>query len=78
MIRKILTAYATLLEEFLSRFHNQPEGLATVGQIGNSTEEKPGKMMVCLLSVERETTGGIAAPVQRLKKGMPECSLPCC
>lgn len=69
MIRKILTTYATRLEEHLSRFHNQPEGLATVGQIGNSTEEKPNKMVVCLLSVERETTGGIAAHMQRTEDG---------
>lgn len=69
MIRKILTTYATLLEEYLSRFHNQPEGLARVGQIGNITEEKPNKMVVCLFSVERETTGGIAAPVQRTEEG---------
>lgn len=69
MIRKILTTYATRLEEYLSRFHNRPEGLATVGPIGNSTEEKPNKMVVCLLSVERETTGGIAASVQRTEDG---------
>ena len=69
MIRKILTTYATLLEEYLSRFHNRPEGLAMVGQIGNGTEEKPGKMVVSLLSVERETSGGISAPVQRTEEG---------
>ena len=69
MIRKILTTYTTLLEEYLSRFHNRPEGLATVGQIGNGTEEKPCKMVVSLLNVERETTGGISAPVQRTEEG---------
>ena len=69
MIRKILTTYATLLEEYLSRFHNRPEGLAMVGQIGNGTEEKPGKMVVSLLNVERETSGGISAPVQRTEEG---------
>lgn len=78
MIRKILTTYATLLEEYLSRFHNRPVGLATVGQIGNGTEEKPGKMVVSLLNVERETTGGISAPVNARRKGMPVCSRPCC
>ena len=77
MIRKILTTYATRLEEYLSRFYDRPEGLATVGQIGNSTEEKPNKMVVCLLSVERETTGGISAPVQRTEKVMLGCNLPC-
>lgn len=69
MIRKILTTYATRLEEYLSRFHNRPEGLAMVGQIGNGTEEKPDKMVVSLLNVERETTGGISAPMQRTEEG---------
>lgn len=69
MIRKILTTYTTLLEEYLSRFHNRPEGLATVGQMGNNTEEKPGKMVVSLLNVEREMTGGISTPVQRTEEG---------
>ena len=34
MIRKILTYYAERLEEYLSRTHRRPEGLATVGMIG--------------------------------------------
>ena len=69
MIRKILTYYAERLEEYLSRTHRRPEGLATVGMIGNSTEERPNKMVVSLLNVERETAGGIAAPVQRTADG---------
>ena len=69
MIRKILTYYAERLEEYLSRFHRRPEGLATVGMIGNSTEERPNKMVVSLLNVERETAGGITAPVQRTADG---------
>ena len=63
MIRKILTYYAERLEEYLSRFHRRPEGLATVGMIGNSAEE------LSLLNVERETAGGISAPVQRTADG---------
>ena len=69
MIRKILTYYAERLEEYLSRFHRRPEGLATVGMIGNSAEERPNKMVVSLLNVERETAGGITAPVQRTADG---------
>ena len=69
MIRKILTYYAERLEEYLSRFHRRPEGLATVGMIGNSTEERPNKMVVSLLNVERETAGGATAPVQRTADG---------
>lgn len=64
MIRRILTYYAERLDEYLSRFHHRPEGLATVGLIGNTTEERPNKMVVGLLNVERETSGGISAPVQ--------------
>ena len=45
MIRKILTYYAERLEEYLSRFYRRPEGLATVGMIGNSTEECPNSKM---------------------------------
>ncbi len=45
MIRKILTYYAERLEEYLSRFHRRPEGLATVGMIGNSAEERPNSKM---------------------------------
>ena len=69
MIRKILTYYAERLDEYLGRFHRRPEGLATVGLIGNATEESPNKMVVSLLNVERETAGGISAPVQRTPEG---------
>lgn len=69
MIRKILTYYAERLNEYLSSRHHRPEGLATVGLIGNSAEERPNKMVACLLGVERETAGGISAPVQRTKEG---------
>ena len=62
MIRKILTYYAEQLDEYLSRFYHRPEGLATVGMIGNAKEERPNKMVVALLNVERETSGGISPP----------------
>lgn len=69
MINNILITYAGLLEEYLSRFYHRPEGLVTVGQIGNSVEEKPGKMVVSLLNVEKETSGGISVPKQRTDEG---------
>ena len=76
MIKKILTYYAERLEEYLSRLHHQPEGLATVGLIGNGSEEHPNKMVVSLLNVERETAGGISAPVQRTPEGYARLSPP--
>lgn len=69
MIKKILTSYANSLDEYLSSFHNQPEGLAEVGFVGNSAEVKPNKMVVSLISIERETTGGFSAPIQRAEGG---------
>lgn len=60
MIKRILTYYADQLDEYLSRTHRQPEGLAEVGSIGGRTEECPNKMVVSLFNVERETAGGIS------------------
>lgn len=74
MIQKILTYYATRLDEYLQKKYHQPEGIAEVGYIGNSTEEKPCKMIITLLSVERETAGGISGPVQKSTDGYARLS----
>lgn len=76
MIKKILTTYAERLDEYLSRLHHQPEGLAEVGFIGNSAVMKPNKMLVSLINVERETAGGISAPVQRTMEGYTRMTAP--
>lgn len=76
MIKKILTCYAERLEEYLARTHRQPEGLVAVEVVGNGAEEKPNKMVVSLFSVERETSGGISAPVQRTTEGYARMSPP--
>ncbi len=57
MIRKILTYYATRLDEYLSRTHHRPEGLATVGLIGSAGEETPNKVVISLVNLEREASG---------------------
>lgn len=69
MIKKILSYYASRLDEYLSRLHHQPEGLAEIGLIGNSTDEKPCKLIVSLINIERETAGGISSPIQRTTEG---------
>ena len=38
VVYRMLTTYASQLEEYLSAFHRQPEGLATVGSIGNTSD----------------------------------------
>lgn len=75
-MKRILTYYAERLDEYLSRLHHQPEGLAEVSFVGNSSEEKPNKMVVSLFSIERETSGGISAPVQRSAEGYTRTSPP--
>ena len=69
MIKKVLSHYPPRLDEYLSRFHHQPEGLAEVNFIGGSTDEKPCKMVISLINAERETAGGISAPVQHTAEG---------
>lgn len=76
MIKKILTYYAACLDEYLRRLHHQPEGMAEVAFIGNSTEMKPNKMVVSLISVERETTGGISVPIRRDGSGYARMTPP--
>lgn len=76
MIKRILTCYAGRLNEYLSRLHHQPEGLVEAGFVGNSSEEKPNKMVVSLFGIERETSGGISAPVQRTAEGYTRTSPP--
>ena len=74
MIQKVLTHYAARLDEYLQKRHHQPEGIAEVGYIGNNAGEKPCKMIITLLSVERETAGGISAPVQKSTDGYARLS----
>ena len=59
MIKRILTYYAERLEEYLSRLHRQPEGLATVGLIGSAGEECPNKVVISLVNLEKETSGAM-------------------
>ena len=65
MIKTILTSFAALLDEYLRRKFPQPEGLAETGFIGNGTEEKPCKLIISLVNIEREVAGGISAGLSR-------------
>lgn len=65
MIKRILTYYVAYLDEYLRHKFPQPEGIAEVGFIGSSADEKPCKLIVSLVNIERETAGGISAGVNR-------------
>ncbi len=58
MISRILKTYAEKLNEFLSRYHSQSEGLAEVGAIGSNGSVCPNKIVVSLINPERETSVG--------------------
>lgn len=68
-MREVLTNYAERLDEYLSSFHQQPEGLATVGAIGSNADERPNKIVLTVAGVERETSGGIAAQTHTVDGG---------
>ena len=65
MIRMILTHFAARLDEYLRRKFPQPEGIAEVGFIGNGLEERPCKLIMSLVNIERETAGGISGGIRR-------------
>ena len=58
MIHEILTRYTEQLNEYLVKIHQSHEGIAAVGQIGAENRETPNKLIVSLLNIERETSGG--------------------
>lgn len=60
MIEQILTHYAECLDKYLAYTYPQSEGLATVGMIGSVDDERPNKVVVSLLKLERETAGGMS------------------
>ena len=49
MIRKILTYYAERLEEYLSRTHRRPEGLATVEYLSRTHRRPEGLATVGMI-----------------------------
>lgn len=60
MINHILTYYKNKLKENLEKEFNYPEGIVMIAPIGKEQEnDSPDKLVISLLSLERETTRGI-------------------
>lgn len=59
MIYTILSTYARQMEQYISSFIRQPEGIIEVGITAGQGEEEPCKIQLFLLNVERETAAGI-------------------
>lgn len=64
MINVVLATYARQMEQYIGSWVRQPEGLVEVGAIGAHDEDEPCKIVISLLSVERESTAAIAAKTQ--------------
>lgn len=60
MINLVLATYARQMEQYMGSWLRQPEGLVEVGAIGTQDEDEPCKIVISLLSVERESASGIA------------------
>lgn len=58
MIDSVLSAYARQMEQYMSSYVHQPEGLVEVGNIGTGEGEEPCKIRIAMLSVERESASG--------------------
>lgn len=65
MIRMVLTHFAARLDEYLRRKFPQPEGVVEVGFIGKGSDEKPCKLIISLVNIERETAAGISGGIRR-------------
>lgn len=76
MINLILATCARQMEQFLSSYFRQPEGLVEVRTISAQEEEAPGKIILSLLSVERETAQGIATKTSSASGGFSPDAFP--
>lgn len=61
MMNLVLSEYARQMEQYMTSFFRQPEGLVEVGVIGAQGEEEPCKILISLLSLEREIAHGAAS-----------------
>ncbi|MCB9018555.1 MAG: Pvc16 family protein [Paludibacteraceae bacterium] len=67
MIGRVLLRFTQHLQDYLCHSFPIPEGCAEVGFVGNSSEAKPNKVIVSLLSLERDAMAGSAS--SSIKKG---------
>ena len=75
MINTILTTYGKLLEQYLSSFFHQPEGIVEVGTLLQN-EEESNKLIISLFNIEREAAHGISNSVVRRGGGVYSSSNP--
>lgn len=53
MINRVLTMYASQMEQYMGTYFHRPEGMVEVGAIGAQVDEEPCKIQISLLNVEQ-------------------------
>lgn len=76
MINKVLTSLSQQIENYVSAFFYQPEGLIEIASISEQGEEEPNKLIISLLSFERENVQGMTSPVKKGGGNVYGASLP--
>lgn len=64
------------MEQYMGSWLRQPEGLVEVGVIGMQNEDEPCKIVISLLSVERESASGSTTGTQRTTGGFSTGNFP--
>ena len=49
MINRVLTMYASQMEQYMGTYFHRPEGMVEVGAIGAQVDEEPCKIQISLL-----------------------------
>lgn len=60
MLKDIIKYFANQLQLYLQKKHPQDGGITKVAPLGKETKQEMNKLVISLVSVERETSGGIA------------------
>lgn len=76
MINRVLTSLSQQMESYVSAFFYQPEGLVEIASISEQGEEEPNKLIISLLSFERENVQGSASVVNKGGGNVYGASLP--
>ena len=58
MINRVLTMYASQMEQYMGTYFHRPEGMVEVGAIGAQVDEEPCKIQISLLNVSAKLPKG--------------------
>lgn len=59
MLKDVIRYFANQLQLYLNKKYPQAEGITKVGPLGKDTKPEMNKLVISLVSIERETAGGV-------------------